>query len=140
MKLFNRKIKENTLLYMRGPFFDFGPRVLRCERKEGKVFFGFGFVHSKADNNRIKGKAALRSIHKYLQKFDSHSITILRRMIHFLVQRTSKSVSTDINKRSLRSLLRCSRASFGSLSFGSVTLKMTKAKVLRNMLRKNKNI
>jgi hypothetical protein len=27
-----------------------------------------GFVHSKADNSRIKGKVALRSIHKYLQK------------------------------------------------------------------------
>jgi hypothetical protein len=137
MKLFNRKIKENTLLYMRGPFFDFGPRVLRCERKEGKVFFGFGFVHSKADNNRIKGKAALRSIHKYLQKFDSHSITILRRMIHFLVQRTSESVSTDISKRSFRSLLQCSRTSFSSLAFGSITLKNDKGKGIEECNKKN---
>jgi hypothetical protein len=27
---------------MKGPFFDFGPKVLQCERKEGKEFFAFG--------------------------------------------------------------------------------------------------
>jgi hypothetical protein len=49
-------------------------------------------------------------------------------MIHFLVQRTSKSVSTDINKRSFRSLLQCSIISFGSLAFGSIILKNDKGK------------
>jgi hypothetical protein len=51
---------------MKGSFFDFGPKVLRCERKEEKVFSPLaqkaasdGFVHSKADNSRIKGKATL---------------------------------------------------------------------------------
>jgi hypothetical protein len=28
-----------------------------------------GFVHSKADNTRMKGKIALQSIYKYLQLF-----------------------------------------------------------------------
>jgi hypothetical protein len=62
---------------MRVPTFDFAQKVLRCERKEGKVFFclrlkkaaSIGFVHNKADNTRIKGKVALRSIYKYLQQF-----------------------------------------------------------------------
>jgi hypothetical protein len=31
MKLFFRKRKENASLYMRGPFFDFAQKVLRCE-------------------------------------------------------------------------------------------------------------
>jgi hypothetical protein len=84
-----------------------------------------GFVHSKADNSRIKGKVALRSIHKYLQK----SIHIqLQFFAKCYVQRTSKSVSIDINKRSFRSLLHRSRTSFSSLAFGSITLKNDKGK------------
>jgi hypothetical protein len=38
--------------------------VLPSDQKAGSI----GFVHSKASNNRIKGKATLRGIHKYLQK------------------------------------------------------------------------
>jgi hypothetical protein len=36
---------------MRRPSFDFGPKVLRCERKEGKVFFAFG---SKSREHRFR--------------------------------------------------------------------------------------
>jgi hypothetical protein len=32
----------NVKLLRYGPFFDFGPKVLRCEREEGKVFFAYG--------------------------------------------------------------------------------------------------
>jgi hypothetical protein len=117
--------------------FDVKEKKERCFSASAQKATSIGFVHSKADNNRIKGKAALRSIHKYLQKFDSHSITILRRMIHFLVQRTSESVSTDISKRSFRSLLQCSRTSFSSLAFGSITLKNDKGKGIEECNKKN---
>jgi hypothetical protein len=96
-----------------------------------------GFVHSKADNSRIKGKATLQSIYVYLQKYVNIQLQFFAKWYIFLYKEPSKSVSKNINKRSLRSLLQ-RRASFGSLSFGSITLKMTKAKVLRNMVRKIK--
>jgi hypothetical protein len=35
-------MSEDASLRMKGPFFGIGPKVLRCERKEGKVFFAFG--------------------------------------------------------------------------------------------------
>jgi hypothetical protein len=60
---------------MRDPILDFAQKVLRCERKEGKVFSpsdqkttSIGFVHSKADDTRMKGKIAFQSIYKYLQQ------------------------------------------------------------------------
>jgi hypothetical protein len=34
---FKRKRRENASSCTREPSFDFGPEVLRCERKEGKV-------------------------------------------------------------------------------------------------------
>jgi hypothetical protein len=76
MKKVTRKTRDNVSLCTKGSYFDFGPEVLRCEQKEGKVFFAFGskkaesisFIHSKANNSGIKGKSALRGIHKYLQK------------------------------------------------------------------------
>jgi hypothetical protein len=43
--------------------------MLRCVRKEGKVFFAFGskenFVHSKADCTWTKGKGILQGTHKF---------------------------------------------------------------------------
>jgi hypothetical protein len=55
-------------------FFAFGSRMLRCERKEGKVFFAFGskdgntgFIHSKASNSRRK--EILQGTHKCLQRY-----------------------------------------------------------------------
>jgi hypothetical protein len=48
--------------------------------------------------------------------------------IHFLARRTSKSVSTDINKGNFRSLLQRFRSSFGSLAFSTITLKNDKGK------------
>jgi hypothetical protein len=41
----------------------------------------------------------------------------------FLHKEFPKSVSTDINKRSLQSLLQGYILSFGSLTFGTITLK-----------------
>jgi hypothetical protein len=73
--VFQKKKGKHFVIY-EGAFFHFCPRVLRCERIEGKMFFpsaqkaaSIGFVHSKINNSRIKGKAALRSIHKKLHKF-----------------------------------------------------------------------
>jgi hypothetical protein len=68
---------------------------------------------------------------KHLQIFTticSHLSTILYQTIHLLAQRASKSVSTDINKRSFRSLLQRFRTSFGSLAFGTIILKNDKSK------------
>jgi hypothetical protein len=52
--------------------FAFGSRMLRCERKEGKVFFAFGskndntgLIHSIGSNDRRK--VILQGIHKSLQ-------------------------------------------------------------------------
>jgi hypothetical protein len=66
MKLFNRKRKENTSLYTIGPFFDFGQGCFYVNEKKGRCFSpsvqkatSNGFVHSKADNSRTKGKAVL---------------------------------------------------------------------------------
>jgi hypothetical protein len=67
---------------MKGPFFDFGLKVLRSERKEGKVFFTFGskswehwFRPQQSKQQCKKGKATLQGIHEYLQRF-LHSMTI----------------------------------------------------------------
>jgi hypothetical protein len=49
-------------------------------------------------------------------------------MIRFLAQRTSKSVSTDIDNGNFRSLLQRFRSSFGSLALGAITLKNDKGK------------
>jgi hypothetical protein len=46
----------------------------RCFSPSAQKAGSIGSVHSKADNSEIKGKATLRGIHRYLQKF-SHSIT-----------------------------------------------------------------
>jgi hypothetical protein len=55
-------------------FLAFEQRMLRCERKEGKLFFAFGsktgsigFVHSKASNSGRK--VILQGTHKCLQRF-----------------------------------------------------------------------
>jgi hypothetical protein len=65
---------------MKGPFFGFGPKVLRCERKEGQVFFAFGskswehwFRPQQSKQQWNKGKATLQGIHKYLHFL--HSMT-----------------------------------------------------------------
>ena len=62
-------MSEDTLLRMKGPFFGIGLTVLRCERKEGKMFSpstqkatSIGFVHNKADDIQTEGKVALQSI------------------------------------------------------------------------------
>jgi hypothetical protein len=92
------------------------------------VFFAFdskatsiGFVHDKAVGTRMKGKKSLQSIYKYL-KFCSHSITILRQIIHFLHKRISK-VFLQISRGILQSFLQSFRPNFGSLNFGIITLK-----------------
>jgi hypothetical protein len=69
----------------------------RCFLPSAQKATSIGFVHSKADNTRMKGKIALQSIYKYLQ-LCSHSITILCQIIHFLHIEFPKSLSTDINK------------------------------------------
>jgi hypothetical protein len=69
----------------------------RCFSPSAQKATSIGFVHSKADNTRMKGKIALQSIYKYLQ-FCSHSNTILCQIIHFLHKELPKSLSTDINK------------------------------------------
>jgi hypothetical protein len=62
-------------------FFDFGLKILRCERKEGKVFFAFDskswehwFHPQQSKQKWKKGKETLQGIHEYLQKF-LHSMT-----------------------------------------------------------------
>jgi hypothetical protein len=59
-------------------------KMLRCERKEGKVYFAFGskitsvgFVHIKAIHTEQKGKIILQYIHKIVQYFVQLTITIL---------------------------------------------------------------
>jgi hypothetical protein len=69
----------------------------RCFSPSAQKATRIGFVHSKADGTRMKGKTPLQSIYKYLQSY-SHSITILRQIIHFLHKKFPKSVYTDINK------------------------------------------
>jgi hypothetical protein len=69
----------------------------RCFSPSAQKATSIGFIHSKADDTRMKGKIALQSIYKYLQS-NSYSITILRQIIHFLHKEFPKSVSTDINK------------------------------------------
>jgi hypothetical protein len=39
MKMFNRKGRKKCFVVYEGASFD--PKVLRCERKEGKMFFAF---------------------------------------------------------------------------------------------------
>jgi hypothetical protein len=82
---------------MKGSFFDFGSKVLRCERKEEKVFSPLaqkaasdGFVHSKADNSRIKGKATLWSIYKYIQKYVQNQLQFFDKWYIFLNKEASK--------------------------------------------------
>jgi hypothetical protein len=56
---------------MSEPSFDFGPKVLRCERKEGMVFFAFGskrrehWFHPQQSKQQWdkKVKATLQGIH-----------------------------------------------------------------------------
>jgi hypothetical protein len=56
--------------------------MLRCVRKEGKVFFAFGskrsFVHSKADCTQI---AETKYITRYVQIYMSFSIMILQKSL-----------------------------------------------------------
>jgi hypothetical protein len=66
MKFFFRKRKENTSSYMRGHSLILIQRSFDVNEKKGMCFLpsaqkaaSIGFVHSKADNSRIKGKAAL---------------------------------------------------------------------------------
>jgi hypothetical protein len=61
-------------------------KMLRCEQKEGKVFFAFGsksykrwFRPQQSRYTRMKGKIAFRSIYKYLQQ-------LVRIRIQFFVQ------------------------------------------------------
>jgi hypothetical protein len=57
--------------------FDVNEKKGRCFSPSTQKTESIGFVHSKANNSGIKGKATLRGIHKYLQNF-LHSITIPR--------------------------------------------------------------
>jgi hypothetical protein len=75
MKLFFRKRKENASLYMRGHSlilvqrcFDVNENKGRCFSPSAQKTVSIGFVHNKAENSRLKDKATLRSIQKYLQK------------------------------------------------------------------------
>jgi hypothetical protein len=57
--------------------------MLRCVRKEGKVFFAFGskkrsFVHSKADCTQLAG---IKYITRYVQIYISFSIMILQKSL-----------------------------------------------------------
>jgi hypothetical protein len=98
--------EERMLRYVRGDhLLIFGPKVLRCERKKGRCFSpsaqkarSIGFIHSKADNSEIKGKATLRGIHKYLQFFYIQSQLFAEYNV-FLVQRSLKSVFSVISTR-----------------------------------------
>jgi hypothetical protein len=52
--------------------FDSAEKVLRCEQKKGRCFSpsaqkatSIGFVHSKADNARRKGKIALQTLQEF---------------------------------------------------------------------------
>jgi hypothetical protein len=49
-----------------------------------------GFVHSKTDNSRIKGKAALRSIHKKLHKFVHIQLQLFAEWYTFLYKEPPK--------------------------------------------------
>jgi hypothetical protein len=61
---------------MKGRFFDSGPKMLRCEQKEGKAFFAFGlkiwehwFCPQQSKQQWKRSKVILQGIHKYLQRF-----------------------------------------------------------------------
>jgi hypothetical protein len=41
----------------------------RCFSPSAQKVGSIGFVHSKANSSEIKGKATVRGIHRYLQKF-----------------------------------------------------------------------
>jgi hypothetical protein len=83
MKLFNRKRMENASLYTRGPFFDFGPRVLRCERKEGKVFFCLRLKKLRASVSSIAKQTTVKQkVKQYYEAFTN----IYKKLIHIQLQ------------------------------------------------------
>ena len=77
--------------------FDSAEKVLRCEQKKGRCFSpsaqkagSIGFVHSKADNSEIKGKATLLGIHKYLQFFFTFNHNFSLNTMFFLYKEALK--------------------------------------------------
>jgi hypothetical protein len=53
----------------------------RCFSPSAQKAESISFVHSKANNSGIKGKATLRGIHKYLQKL-LHSMFVSLKCLH----------------------------------------------------------
>jgi hypothetical protein len=124
-----RYVQGSHLLILVQRCFDVNEKKGRCFRLRFKKVESISFVHSKANNSGIKGKATLRGIHKYLQKL-LHSITIPCWIVHFLVQINFERVFTDINKRnkSFRSFLQNFRDDFDSSTSTNITLKNNKGK------------
>jgi hypothetical protein len=64
--------------------------MLRCVRKEGKVFFALAqkrsFVHSKTDWMRLK---EIEYITRYVQIFISYSISILQEFLQEFLQEST---------------------------------------------------
>jgi hypothetical protein len=49
--------------------FDVNEKKGRCFSPSSQKAMSIGFIHSKADNTRMKGKIAVQSIYKYLQLY-----------------------------------------------------------------------
>jgi hypothetical protein len=93
-----RKRREDASLCMKGPFFDFGPKVLRCEKKErcfspsAQKAGSIGFVHSKASNSGIKVKQHYKVSTNIYKKVFTFNDNFLLNKYGFL-QRSSNNVS-----------------------------------------------
>jgi hypothetical protein len=61
------RLKGNFVVYER--CFDVNEKKGRSFSPSAQKATSVGFVHSKADDIRMKGKVALRSIYKHLQQF-----------------------------------------------------------------------
>jgi hypothetical protein len=62
----------------------------RCFSPSAQKAGSIGFVHNKENNSRIKGKAKLRGIHKYLQNFFTFNHNSLQTSTFFLYKEASK--------------------------------------------------
>jgi hypothetical protein len=111
--------------------------VLRCEWKEGKVFFAFGSKKLRASVSSTAKQTIVGSKVKQCYKVFAniykkilHSITIPCWIVHSHVQINFERVFIDINKRkkSFWSFLQNFRDGFGSSTITNITLKNDKGK------------